>query len=389
MLDVIDLFNEQDTRDEIGIGAIRDAFADRLFPGTSTIQTRARYFLIVPWIYQRVEEWVQRKRGRVAAAEVERYARNLEIRLIEPLLAGEDIDGVIGQEAGASLKRLPSSVYWQGLGFWGVRLVSLSLQGYHQTLARFGPPAVQPDEDLDSTNPSRQFNWHPGLPKEPDGFPEVCSLLMRPEDSFYLQDRIRQYHPETLLAFLVNRGQSFGAVTFSWELQDAIRFPSSIQSTLEHARNFSEAIHGAQLLYNLMLARLEERSDLIEKYRRKMHEWQDMLLSRPELAQWDLQAFWHEVEARGQGVHPLTRKFIDSWLEMVLGHARPADLADNRRAWDLIRNRERFLKKANARLENKQARERWSGAAGTARLDFRWKTAKSHLLDIITGLEPA
>lgn len=34
MLDVIDLFNEQDTRDEIGIGAIRDAFADRLFPGT-------------------------------------------------------------------------------------------------------------------------------------------------------------------------------------------------------------------------------------------------------------------------------------------------------------------------------------------------------------------
>ena len=34
MFDVIDLFNEQDTRDEIGIGAIRDAFADRLFPGT-------------------------------------------------------------------------------------------------------------------------------------------------------------------------------------------------------------------------------------------------------------------------------------------------------------------------------------------------------------------
>jgi hypothetical protein len=52
MLDVISLFREQTTRDELGIGAIRDAFANLFFPGVSTIQTRARYFLFIPWIYQ-------------------------------------------------------------------------------------------------------------------------------------------------------------------------------------------------------------------------------------------------------------------------------------------------------------------------------------------------
>ena len=36
-LDAIDLFREEDTRDELGLGVIRDALADRLFPGTSTI----------------------------------------------------------------------------------------------------------------------------------------------------------------------------------------------------------------------------------------------------------------------------------------------------------------------------------------------------------------
>ena len=41
MLDVIELFGERTTRDELGLGSIRDAFADLLFPGTSTIQTRA------------------------------------------------------------------------------------------------------------------------------------------------------------------------------------------------------------------------------------------------------------------------------------------------------------------------------------------------------------
>ncbi len=51
MLDVVHMFQEKDTRDELGIGIIRDAFADYFFPGTSTIQTRARYMLFVPWIY--------------------------------------------------------------------------------------------------------------------------------------------------------------------------------------------------------------------------------------------------------------------------------------------------------------------------------------------------
>lgn len=43
-LEVIDLFREEGTRDELGIGRIRDAFSERLLPGTSTIQTRAGYF---------------------------------------------------------------------------------------------------------------------------------------------------------------------------------------------------------------------------------------------------------------------------------------------------------------------------------------------------------
>jgi hypothetical protein len=49
-LRILSLFKTT-TRDELGLGAIRDSFADQLFPGTSTIQTRLRYMLFVPWIY--------------------------------------------------------------------------------------------------------------------------------------------------------------------------------------------------------------------------------------------------------------------------------------------------------------------------------------------------
>jgi Family of unknown function (DUF6361) len=36
--DVVDLFREHDTRDELAIGSVRDAFADMLFPGNGATQ---------------------------------------------------------------------------------------------------------------------------------------------------------------------------------------------------------------------------------------------------------------------------------------------------------------------------------------------------------------
>ena len=47
ILSVLDLLSEPGTLDELGISPIRDGFANLFFPGTSTIQTRAKYLLIV------------------------------------------------------------------------------------------------------------------------------------------------------------------------------------------------------------------------------------------------------------------------------------------------------------------------------------------------------
>ena len=55
MVEVISLFKQRDTRDEMGLAQIRDIFAEMFFPGTTTIQTRARYFIFVPWMYQYLE----------------------------------------------------------------------------------------------------------------------------------------------------------------------------------------------------------------------------------------------------------------------------------------------------------------------------------------------
>ena len=81
MAELIDTFRERDTRDELGIGVIRDAFADMLFPGTNTMQTRARYFLFVPWIYRRLEVHGYR------SVDMPKRTRTDEVALIKALMA--------------------------------------------------------------------------------------------------------------------------------------------------------------------------------------------------------------------------------------------------------------------------------------------------------------
>jgi hypothetical protein len=63
-------------RGELGIGSIRDGFADILFPGTSTIQTRVRYFLFIPWMYDALEK------NRISSEEAAPWSRQREIALV-------------------------------------------------------------------------------------------------------------------------------------------------------------------------------------------------------------------------------------------------------------------------------------------------------------------
>ena len=100
VMELVSALNEPQTLDELGIGSVRDAIADGLLPGTSTIQTRARYFLFIPWILQTVEA---RPRG-----SSDRLSRQLQLQLCDALAETHGAGaGVIGRESRVSLRRWP------------------------------------------------------------------------------------------------------------------------------------------------------------------------------------------------------------------------------------------------------------------------------------------
>ena len=81
---VLDLMAEKGVMDELGIGVIRDTFADLIFPGLSTIQTRAKYFLIIPRLLKVYESLPDRQRRNLSLADfLTEQEKQCRIRLFE------------------------------------------------------------------------------------------------------------------------------------------------------------------------------------------------------------------------------------------------------------------------------------------------------------------
>lgn len=387
MLDVVDLFKERDTRDELGIGAVRDSFADQLFPGTSTIMTRARYFLLVPWTYQKLE-----KRG-VSSALMSDRARRAETDLIEAIERSDDKDRNIGKYAKTTLKRLPSSVYWQGLAVWGIRTFAgaqsqyyRNLDRYYTQLGRHGRRTEERDVEHDDLVVP---NWHAGLIPPPAEFPEKCSLRLTRAEAEYLSERIRlsPRSAGSLLAELVARRQPWEQVDFAWQHPQVASLPAPMREKLLHGRNFSEVMHGASLLYNLILAEQARLNDGVSDYRARFAEWAKAVGGRSSaLKEWKRERFWEIVRAGNPRISGAAQDFINAWWDLAL-EGSPARLRDNSTARRLITERERRLKKNLARIGNPRAQELWSGESGSAQLEFRWLISQRILADVFQGLE--
>lgn len=381
MLAVIDLFRDQGTVDELGLSAIWDSFADSLFPGTGTVQTRARYFLFIPWVFQVAEA------QRVPSARARGAVRGLEIRLIGSLLAGgSDQAGIIGSQAGANLQRMPSAIYWSGLGRLGIRRLQGSTEQVFRAfdeLHRSARHAVRDDDGELVDGTVRVWDRH--IPAVPEGFPDVpIRLELTDEEAAVLRDRIHDSAPGSLLDVLLDTEIPLGRESFPWHHPRLVSFPADVRRTLHHAQRFSEAMHGAALLYNLLLAREKGVPEWTEDYEERLSEWRANLQGQGTAhVGWDRDQLWASAGAVRR-VHPLAHRFVEDWCDLLAHEG--FDIVDNPRAAALVGARERQLKGPLARVGNPRALDKWVGASGDRQYEFRWRSARRVIEDIRAGL---
>lgn len=388
VLELVSALNEPGTLDELGIGSIRDTIADSLFPGTSTIQTRARYFLFIPWILQMVE--------RSSTRYVEDRAQRLQLRLCHALdkTHGPN-EGVIGRESGAKLQSWPLSIYWLGLERWGIRRHPGSLASYFESLRRpsswllLGRALEEPVEGRRDEAADGVLGYWAAIPDVPLDFPDDASFALNAEEGHFLRERVVLTHPDSFLAHILqtsNAGDS-DAAHYPWDHSAAASASASVRDWLHDARLFSLVHRGGVLLFNLMLARELENADQFDEFSTELAEWSESIAaSRHDLERWDRQAMWARLRSANPRLRVPTRTFADRWYELAVAQAGQAvgELPEARR---LIRDREHALKGPRARLTHAEARERRQGYPTSARLEFRRTQVQRITADILEALE--
>lgn len=378
MRQAIALFKQPETRDELGIGVLRDILADRLFPGTSTIQTRLRYFLIVPWVYR---ELVGLRR--VTSANVAQSVRKHELDLIEPLKTSGD-EGVFGAVSGPTIKRRPSSVYWNGLRTWGVFRGSWSQDEYHRhwdDIRSHNQDVIVTDDTGIASSRVQVWDRFPAPPPE---WTTTLSLDLTRSEAEYLRARMESCRGSLLAHFATHRRPDLEALT-PWGATDNL--PPKLSRLLRQAQGLSLAMRGAPLLYSLDLCERDHNRQKADTHRERLSEWAEG--AAPFLETWSPAELWTYLAEAGLAIPPgrLDRRFVDDWFVCIreIGLGKIADNAEARR---LVEHRERHVKgHARSRYANAQARARWSGDSGTSPIDYRWLRVRILLRDLYAGLD--
>ena len=258
---ILRLLGTSSALDEIGIGTIRDGFSNHLFPGLSTQQTRAKYFVLIPYLFSMAEKQRFIRRGDVGAW-IHRQEDALVKTLVENSGSGElGIIGTRNLKQGKPLVRKPSDIYWTGLhatsilrwpdlSFEDVCSILYARQQDKKSIHLKAESDEAGSDDTDAAN-GEQVLFAP-ITAGYD-LSSAASIDLTYPEATYLRERFLDSEgtKNSLMAYLLKHPD---AVCDQFEEIDTRPMPRELAAITDLAKDFSGFIYGAHLLYNVIFS---------------------------------------------------------------------------------------------------------------------------------------
>ncbi len=311
---VLDLLGEKGVLDELGIAQIRDGFANLFFPGTTTIQTRAKYFLIVPYIFEdlRLNSTNDFSKLKKQLNDKERDCGKKFLKINEVEEDNEDSAdyylitdddevnderGVIGKRSirqGKWVKRAPSSIYWAGLKKYGIFKKDISIEEYLKEISDTKSSKVNTsnlgnrndssegghdDVDAGDTQNSHSFN----IPTYNKGWFENLEMDLTMEEGSFLKKQIRDSCPSSMLKiFLENsEDEKLRNILENGSFADLesvdYLFEEDLKTSFGLAKKFSEFVLVLRILFNIIAYEGEDENRILKEANKRFDEKRDEL----------------------------------------------------------------------------------------------------------------
>lgn len=384
---ILDMLGEKATLDELGIAPIRDGFADIFFPGTSTIQTRAKYFFLVPYEFRDIE-----LSNLAESNNLMGLLRNSE-RDTGKMLYEQDPSehsGVIGRRilrtSGNNwVKRTPAEIYWAGLRRYDIFRNNFSLTEYLQYIAaqkrnkenilslgnRNDNQEEHDDADAGDVPYTRFWNMPDTAYAGREEWRKTLSMKLSKEEGYFLKRQIHLTCPDSMMDYLLQNDLSDvleGCKYFQHLEKCKNRFPDSIRQDYEMALNFSNFVYLLRILYNRICRQ--------ETYEPAEIVWKEK--------QNNIKEYSFAVDIDGIFARlGLLKQGRNKWLYNFLTKCQQAFLRDQvETVEEEISKREVWLKgEARSRTVNKLPGEIQEWFTG-GELDYRYGNAKTIMNDI-------
>ena len=373
IINIIKLLEGQDAIDELGIGAVRDVFSDFLFPGISVLQTRAKYFVLVPYLFQMVQA-----EGIDDATKVAEYVRRHEEKLVEVLVRNSPgADGIIGSrnfKSGKTVKMKPSSIYWNGLRATGIlRYPSASIETVCGQIASSVSQRKEIQLKKDDKNKDVEQDDADALRFGPVIFTpiippykvmEESTIALTREEGEYLWRQFTS-SPATkgsLMSYMLREKRVFDNL---FDIP-ANNLDEPLRGQFILACEFAKFIYGAHLLYNIIFADgCGVKDDMVEA---EFVRWKNDY-KQPPL----------------EDIIRVTKCSVDTAQFFI--DFDGAIHADNiSKAKQIVVDRESHMKRGREKL-NHPENASYKGPIHFFTLNYRYSTAKTIISDILDSLK--
>ncbi len=406
-IEALNALNER-TEDELGTGVIRDAFASAFFPGTSTLHTRAKYFILIPCaIRMMLEQFSPAKKPRRILEELRKVelgcARRMRDYCINNCINVES-QGIIGQQElnkAGWIVRAPSEIYWAGLRTFGISSISSSVTKWleyvegqlaPETGSRAKHSRREEEDGVTDDADTQLADWKADIIIDEDIFQDFKNAYeaeaLQPEltqrEADFLHEQICRSTSGSLLEFYLTTGckppnpnrrsddtatneEQTSFYQFAQSLHDNDSVSSEMKTLLAAACAFNRFNFAANVLYNKMLGIPEAKTT-----------WDAIRHSVPDL-RLDLSSV---SELSKSSRISSAVEFLNDLQEAFQG--KNIEKAENR-----IMERERLCskrKEKKAKLDRQGHSEDWVGVKWH---DFRLANAARILNDITHPAEDA
>lgn len=379
---VIDLLDSSGTVDELGIGVVRDALADWMFPGVSTIQTRPKYFLILIEI---LSNYQRKYLSGEKVPTLEVYLTDEEKRVMKILAenynyeGGSGVIGISVAKEGKELARNPSSIYWNGLRMHGLINTHLSRTEYVK--------ANDLSEDETDSETLENYEDLFGLKSHHlEIIHDNMNMDFDREQAIFLKDQFLDTsthidkNEHNLLSDILRDKKKSEIINYSNNFRDAAEalldtgyLHDKTAHIVQMALDFDLLMHGSHIRYNILLHKKAGNPDYQQKLLQLWESWlDDIKLAESRLIEFDFEGLFTLIANR---VGRVTQYFMIKWKAEVLKPIVDNDILD-----ELVYKQEVHKKGNKAKLVLKDGA--YTGWVGINRLEYRFPVVKNIIKDL-------